>query len=169
MFGSTAREASVKQSHSFTKWLFAGDLRPILAVILVACVLTLTNLGRNPLSSKGEPREALVAQAILQTGNWILPARYGDQFATKPPLVHWLMAIASLPEGRVTEWSARLPSALASIAALIGLYLLVAARSSREHALLSCLLLLGSIEWFRASVGCRVDLILKCDALLRAL
>jgi 4-amino-4-deoxy-L-arabinose transferase-like glycosyltransferase len=42
----------------------------------------------------------------------------GQPYTQKPPLYYWLASIASLPGGRVSEWSARLPSALAGLAAV---------------------------------------------------
>ena len=37
-------------------------------------------------STKGEPREAAVAISMLESGNWVLPQTYADEFAFKPPM-----------------------------------------------------------------------------------
>lgn len=129
-------------------------------VFCAACILTLPWLSAKPFYSKGEPREAVVAQSMLETGNWVLPRRYSDEVPSKPPFVHWLMAAASLPAGAVSEFSARLPSALFSIAAVFSLYIFLMARTSAELALTSSALLLGAIEWHRAALTCRVDMTL---------
>ena len=63
--------------------------------------------------SKGEPREAIVALSMLESGNWILPVNYGTDIAYKPPFFYWSIAAVSSLFGEVTEFSARFPSALA--------------------------------------------------------
>ena len=142
------------------RWQNLKQRQALLFLLALSLLLTLPWIGLTPLFSKGEPREALVAQAILNTGNWILPARYGDDFATKPPLTHWLMTVASLPFGEVTEWSARFPAALAMIAAVIGTLLMISKYASIQQAFISALVLLGSFEWFRAGTSARVDMVL---------
>jgi 4-amino-4-deoxy-L-arabinose transferase-like glycosyltransferase len=53
---------------------------------------------------------------MLDTRQWILPHLGGEVYADKPPLLFWSIAlIASLGSG-VTEWTARLPTALAAVA-----------------------------------------------------
>ena len=42
-------------------------------VLLMAIVTLLPFLGLNEFSTKGEPREAVVAMSMLQQHNWILP------------------------------------------------------------------------------------------------
>ena len=61
---------------------------------------------------------------------------HGAPYTQKPPLFYWLAAAAGAPLGRVTEFAARLPSALAGIATVaatiaLGTLLL---RSRRRHA-----------------------------------
>jgi len=64
-------------------------------------------------STKGEPREAAVAVSMLESGDWVLPKVYANEFAYKPPMMHWMIAVFSLPEGKVSEFTSRLPSAIA--------------------------------------------------------
>lgn len=130
-------------------------------LVLVLSVLLTAPWLSHPFFSRGEPREALTAQAILRTGDWILPARYGDEVATKPPLTHWLMSIASLPDGEVTEFTARAPSALFSIITVLVLFLFLRSRIGERSALFSSLTLLTMFEWHRSATGARVDLVLS--------
>ena len=83
----------------------------IYLVLLVAFLVTVPGMAGREFSTRGEPREALVAQAMISTGDWILPSGYGGSVPSKPPLTHWIMALASLPGGEVTEFTARFPSA----------------------------------------------------------
>ena len=111
-------------------------------------------------STKGEPREASVAVSMLETGNWTLPSVYADEFAFKPPMAHWLMAAASLPAGEVTEFSSRLPSAIAFIV-LAGFMLAFFGKRLRfQEAFIATLLFVSCIEIHRAAMTARVDMLL---------
>jgi 4-amino-4-deoxy-L-arabinose transferase-like glycosyltransferase len=63
-----------------------------------------------------EARYALVAREMLEAGHWILPRLGGQVYADKPPLLFWSIALVSALGSGVTEWSARVPTALAAIA-----------------------------------------------------
>lgn len=129
-------------------------------VLVLASLLTLPWLER-PFQSRGEPREALVAQSMLAHDNWISPPAYDGAVPSKPPFNHWLISVASLPGGEVTEFTSRLPSALAVIIFSGAFYLFLARRTSTDSALLASIVLLSSFEWFRGAVTCRVDTLLS--------
>jgi 4-amino-4-deoxy-L-arabinose transferase-like glycosyltransferase len=129
-------------------------------IILVSVLLTLPWLDR-PFHTRGEPREALVAQSMLMTNNWISPPAYNGTVPSKPPFNHWLISLVSLPGGDVTEFTARLPSAMAMILFSACFYLFMRRRTSEPSALLAGLILLSSFEWFRGAVTCRVDTLLS--------
>lgn len=134
--------------------------KPVTLTILICILSILPWIGLGDFSTKGEPREAAVAVSMLETGNWVLPSVYADEFAYKPPLAHWLMAIASLPEGHVTEFSSRLPSALAFIV-LMGFVLVFFGKRLRfQEAFIATLLLITCIEFHRAAMTTRVDMLL---------
>jgi 4-amino-4-deoxy-L-arabinose transferase-like glycosyltransferase len=130
-------------------------------MVLVICALSvLPWIGLGDFSTKGEPREAAVAISMLESGNWVLPEVYANEFAYKPPMAHWLMAVFSLPQGHVSEFTARLPSALAYIL-LIGVSLFFfGQRVKFQEAFISALLLLSCIEIHRAGMTTRVDMLL---------
>ncbi|MBR4602911.1 MAG: dolichyl-phosphate-mannose--protein mannosyltransferase, partial [Prevotella sp.] len=86
-------------------------------LLLIVCSLTmLPFLGLSDYHTKGEPRESIVSYCMLETGNWVLPRNNGGEMAYKPPFFHWCVAAVSAVQGKVTEGSSRLPSALALIA-----------------------------------------------------
>ena len=87
--------------------------KPISSIILICCIAVLPWIAMGYFSTKGEPREAAVAVSMLETGDWILPKVYANEFAYKPPMMHWMIAVFSLPEGKVSEFTSRLPSAIA--------------------------------------------------------
>lgn len=127
--------------------------------MLSVCVI-LPFLGETLFYSKGEPREAIVAVSMLDSGNWTLPVNYGTDIAYKPPFLYWCIASLSLLlGGEVTEFTSRLPSALAFLAMQLTFFGFVAKRKDVQTAVLTSLLLLTSFEVHRAAVACRVDML----------
>lgn len=130
-------------------------------ILLVICVLSLiVFLGNALFNTKGEPREAIVAVSMLKYGNWILPINNGVDIAYKPPFFHWCIAFFSLLQGHVSEFTSRLPSALALIAMTLVGFKFFAKRRSPEIAFIACLVTLTSFEVHRAGTNCRVDMML---------
>ncbi|MCD8202872.1 MAG: glycosyltransferase family 39 protein [Prevotella sp.] len=117
-------------------------------------------LGFSLFNTKGEPREAVVALSMLKYGNWILPVNNGMDIAYKPPFFHWCIAIISCLRGAVTEFTSRLPSALALTAMVIACYKFYA-KKTYKLALLTCLIILTCFEVHRAGMACRVDMMLS--------
>ena len=126
---------------------------------LLSLLVLVPFLGESLFYSKGEPREAIVALSMLQSGNWTLPLNYGTDIAYKPPFLYWAIATLSLPGGEVTEFTSRLPSALAFVGMQVFFFLFVARRRGWPTALLASLMLLTSFEVHRAAVACRVDMV----------
>jgi 4-amino-4-deoxy-L-arabinose transferase-like glycosyltransferase len=131
----------------------------LLLVIILAAALTVPWLER-PFHTRGEPREALVAQAMLETGDWISPPAYDGAVPSKPPFTHWLMAAVGMARGGVDEFSARLPAALAVISFAAFFFLFLHRRIGLERAFGASIVLLASSEWFRSASTCRVDTVL---------
>ena len=102
-------------------------------VFILSVLLTLPWIGLGNFYTRGEPREALVAVEMLEQGNFILPFFQGE-FAFKPPMLHWLVALFSLPQGYVSEITARLPSALACIVMCCAFYSFVSKRFSPSRS-----------------------------------
>ena len=90
-------------------------------IALLSVLVLVPFLGETIFYSKGEPREAIVAYTMLESGNWILPTNYGVEIAYKPPFLYWTIAVISSVLGGVTEFSARMPSALAFLAMQFGI------------------------------------------------
>ncbi|MDR0896084.1 MAG: glycosyltransferase family 39 protein [Prevotellaceae bacterium] len=129
-------------------------------LVLLSMLVILPFLGETPFYSKGEPREAIVAYTMLESGNWILPLNYGADMAYKPPFLYWAIAcFSAILPGGVTEYASRLPSALSFLAMLWVVFNFFSRRKGVPTALLSCLLLLTSFEVHRAAVACRLDML----------
>jgi len=134
--------------------------KPVLGVLLIAMLLTLPWIGLGDFYTKGEPREASEALSMLNDGNWVLPMSYADEIGYKPPLMHWMIAGISFLTGSVSEWTSRLPSALALIGMAMLTLVFLKKRKSVQTAVFSALILLTNFELHRYSLECRVDMTL---------
>lgn len=134
--------------------------KPVTMMIVICIISVLPWIGLGDFSTKGEPREASVAISMIDSGNWILPQVYANEFAYKPPMAHWLMAAFSYPQGYVSEFTSRLPSALAFII-LVGFVLVFFGKRVKfQEAFIATLLLITCIEIHRAAMTTRVDMLL---------
>ncbi|MEO7477829.1 MAG: glycosyltransferase family 39 protein [Lysobacteraceae bacterium] len=91
--------------------------------ILLFAVLLVIGAGiglRDPWPAD-EPRFALVARQMVDTGLWLFPQRGNELYADKPPLFMWLQAIAYLFT-RSWRIAFLLPSLLAAIGAVVCVY-----------------------------------------------
>lgn len=131
-------------------------------LILLLLITFIPFLGETFFNTKGEPREAIVAVDMIQSGNWILPLSNGTDLPYKPPMLAWCIAILSFLNGFVvTELISRLPSALAMIA--MGLVVYQYTRRSTGQtatAFFTVLVLATMFEVHRAATNCRVDMLL---------
>jgi 4-amino-4-deoxy-L-arabinose transferase-like glycosyltransferase len=85
-------------------------------ITLFAC------LGSMDLISLNEGRRALAIKEMFESGDWLIPRLNGELYLTKPPLLYWISASFAHMFGGVTEWTLRLPSALAALAVLYMVY-----------------------------------------------
>jgi 4-amino-4-deoxy-L-arabinose transferase-like glycosyltransferase len=69
-----------------------------------------------------EPRYAQVAREMLGRHDWITPTLGGEPWLEKPPLYYWQAMLAYIIFG-VSDWSARLPSAVDASLMVVATYL----------------------------------------------
>lgn len=129
-------------------------------VIIISALTLLPFLGNTDFTTKGEPREAVVAMSMLNQHNWILPINNGFDIPYKPPFFQWCIAALSMIAGHVSEFTSRLPSALSLIVMLCVGALFYAKRKNNTIGLLSAMLTLTAFEVHRAGTNCRVDMVL---------
>lgn len=105
--------AESSQRAEWTSWLAA--------YLVLASLIALPGLGSTGLVMM-EGMVADTSDTMLETGELLTPRLYGELFTYKPPLAYWTAGLSTWLFGR-SEWSLRLPSALAGI--LMGLVLMV--------------------------------------------
>ncbi len=76
-----------------------------------------TGLGLRDPWPADEPRFALVARDMVQSGDWLFPRVGGDLYPDKPPLYFWLLAIAYSITGSLRA-SFLIPSLIAAFGTL---------------------------------------------------
>ena len=92
---------------------------PWALMTLAGLGLFFPGLGVPGLMDPDEGRYAEIAREMLLLKDWLIPHLNLVPYLEKPPLLYWLTSLSFAAFG-LTEWAARLPSALAALA---GLYL----------------------------------------------
>jgi 4-amino-4-deoxy-L-arabinose transferase-like glycosyltransferase len=105
-----------------------------------------------------EGLRAIIAQEFLRSGNWVVPKLYGEPFFTKPPCMYAAIAFASWPKGHVTEWSARLPSAVAATMTVFLFYWYFARSLGRLGGFLAAFILPLSFAWLDKASAAELDM-----------
>lgn len=137
-------------------------------VALLALAVLCWKLGDLPLLSENEGRRAAVIQTMHGGGELLLPRLNGEIYIDKPPLHYWLgTAVAGL-HGAADEWALRLPSALAALALLAGLYAALGRQTTRDAgrwvAAFAVLALLGNVSFSVFGRRAEIDMLLTALA-----
>ena len=84
----------------------------LLALIAFCGFLFFAGLQIIGLVGADEPRYAQIAREMLQRHDWVTPVLFGQPWLEKPPLYYWCAMLAYKATGGVSDWAARLPSAV---------------------------------------------------------
>jgi 4-amino-4-deoxy-L-arabinose transferase-like glycosyltransferase len=141
----------------------SGEQSQGVAVILLLAVFCffvfLYHLGGLALFEPDEGRNAEKAREILLIHEWVTPLEDFMPVLDKPMFFYWLIALSYKAFG-VSEWSARLPSALAGLGTALVIFLLVIEFRGRWSALWSTLVMVSSLEFFLLSRTVIFDMVL---------
>jgi 4-amino-4-deoxy-L-arabinose transferase-like glycosyltransferase len=102
----------------------------LLALIAFCGFLFFAGLQVIGLVGADEPRYAQIAREMLQRGDWVTPVLNGQPWLEKPPLYYWTAMLAYKATGEVSDWAARLPSAI--LCSLMIFFIYVWARHFRR-------------------------------------
>jgi len=151
----------------------AGDRWLARLVWTGAALLLLTGLGGVDLWAPDEPRYAAVAEELrsFQHGPRGLALLHlgGAAYTQKPPLYFWLAALAGAPGGAVTEWAARLPSALCGVATVGLVMQFGTGLLGRRSGAYAGLLLLTAFEFAHLARRAQLDVLLTLLELIAML
>lgn len=132
----------------------------VILLFAAAAVLFAVPAFMKDLWTPDEPRYALVAQEMLQSGDWIVLHRNGEVYGEKPPLLFWAIAAVSAPLGAVNEITARLPSIVAALATLWLTFDLARRMFGEQAGLWSAMVLATTFRfWWESNLG-QIDMLL---------
>src|SRR6185503_16352296 len=117
-------------------------------------------LDSAPFFDKGEPREALAVQDIVQRGEWLVPLKRATDIPSKPPLFHWSAALVTRWTGSLTEATIRFPSALYATLGVLLIYWLGRKTFDAKTALLGSAILATTMVYQDQALSARVDMTL---------
>jgi 4-amino-4-deoxy-L-arabinose transferase-like glycosyltransferase len=134
-------------------------------VLAGAALLVFVRLGATDLWPPDEPRYALVAEELrsLENGasDLVLLRLHGRAYTQKPPLFYWLAAAAGAPFGHVSEFAARLPSAVAGLLTVAATIALGTLLFGRGAGTLAGLLLATTFDWSYRARTVQLDTLLS--------
>jgi 4-amino-4-deoxy-L-arabinose transferase-like glycosyltransferase len=121
------------------KWL------PFLLLFAVATLVLFLNLGKLGLTDRDEGSNAEGAREMLESGDWMTPQLNGEPRFAKPIFIYWLMSGTYRLLG-VSEFSARVPSAVCMAALILLQYWFLTSTRGAFIGLVGGLMLLLNIE-----------------------
>jgi len=129
----------------------------VLLLVGLCGVLYFPYLGSTPFFDKGEPREALAVQDIVQRGEWLVPLKVAT-IPSKPPLMHWSAALVTKMTGSLTEATIRFPSAFYATLGVLLVYWLGRQIFVGTTALLGAAILATTMVYQDQALSARVDM-----------
>ena len=105
-----------------------------------------------------EALRAIVGQSALD-GHWLTPTLYDQPFLTKPPGAYAAIGLASLPVGRVTEATARIPSAVAATLTILFAFATLRRSLGEGRAFAGAVLLPVSFLWLDKVPSAEIDML----------
>ncbi len=130
----------------------------VLALLLLCGGLFFYGLNLGELY-RTESLRAVIGAEMLRSGNWVVPVLYGQPLLTKPPGMYAAIAAASALQGEVTEWSARLPSALAGTALVLLMYWYVGRQVGRLGGLVAAAVMPCTFLWLDKASAAEIDML----------
>ena len=93
----------------------------LLIILLLAALALCVRLDGLPLFGE-EPRRALIAREMVETGDWLVPGTQRVFLPSRPPLQNWLIAFAATFTGGFDIWAVRIPSVISTFLIAILIY-----------------------------------------------
>ncbi|AGG90756.1 ArnT family glycosyltransferase [Rhodanobacter denitrificans] len=142
-------------SHARPLWLRSARAELLLFGVFALLLLGLGIGLRDPWPSD-EPRFALVAQWMVEHGQWLFPHRGHELYPDKPPVFMWLQALSYY---LTHHWRIAflLPSLLAALGALALVYDLARRLWNHRSALLAAATLLVTIHFTYQMRNAQID------------
>lgn len=145
-----------------------GRARDHTLLLTVSALLTLPGLGATSLWDVDEGVNAQAAREMRDADTWVIPTFNYHLRTAKPVMLYWLQR-ASYAVFGVSEWSARLPSALAGCLSVLLTYELGRRLFGRATGLLAGIILASCVQFAILSHAATPDALLLTFTLLAML
>jgi 4-amino-4-deoxy-L-arabinose transferase-like glycosyltransferase len=119
----------------------------VMALIMLGLPIFLLGLGSPALYDPHESLYAEIAREMVVSGDWLTPRLNGTRYLDKPPLFYWMIALSYKAFG-VSEFSARLPIALAGLGGILVTYGIGRYYFDGNTGFLAGLVLTASVGYF---------------------
>ena len=130
----TAKQLADSFCRHHEKWI-------VLVLLLLSYPLFFHKLGDRDIWSPDEDEYVQVNREMVLDGHWIYPTANGRPYSIKPPLFNWIGSAFAVINGKVTEYTSRLPSAIAAAGGILILYYFGRLMFGYRSGLLSALIL----------------------------
>ena len=107
-----------------------------------------------------EPRYALIARDMAESGDYVVPIKRGAVYHSQPPLFLWMETLASKPLGGMTETAARLPSFLAAVGCVLIVQSLASRLFGAGAGLFASLVLATDLRFLLSAQWAATDMLL---------
>ncbi len=128
-------------------------------IIFICIISVLPWLGLNELGSPVVSTNATIADAMLKSGEWVLPKMLSGTISYDHPMLHWLIVLFSYGQGYVSKFTLQLPGALAFIVMMATTLIFFGRRSRFHEAFISTLFLITCCGMQNLSAASSGDLL----------
>jgi 4-amino-4-deoxy-L-arabinose transferase-like glycosyltransferase len=132
-----------------------------IALLGAGAVLFFWRLGSHDLWPPDEPRFALVAKEMWTRGDYSVLSLNNHLYTDKPPLFFWAINGFGRILGGIDEWAARLPSAVATVLAMLLIERLGSRLYDRKTGLLAAMVFATSLQILERGRWASIDMTLN--------
>jgi len=137
----------------------SGKSRDIALLMLLCALILIPGLGARDPWPADEPRFALAAQQMVDSGQWFFPGRGHELYPDKPPVFMWMIAFFYFIFGNI-KFVFLIPSALAATATVMLVYDLGYRLWGRKEGLASAVSLLAMAQFMIQAKSAQIDMVL---------
>lgn len=130
-------------------------------LLLIALMVLGAGLGLRDPWPADEPRFALIAKEMVESGQWLFPMRGGEIYPDKPPLFMWGIAIGYLLTGSI-KVAFLLPSLLAGLLTIVLVWDLGRRLWNPATGFMAGLLLLFTVQFTLQAKTAQIDALVTC-------
>ncbi len=141
------------------RWLTREDVsrgRDLFWLICLGVAVLAAGLGLRDPWPPDEPRFALVARDMVESGNWLFPRIGGDLYPDKPPLFMWIQAAGYALTGSL-RIGFLMPTVLAALGTLVLVYDLGRRLWNRSTGVAAALVLLAMVQFEVQAKSAQID------------